>query len=48
MRELLDRYGIFTVWRTGVARGDCVRVTPALYNSPADVDRLIEALREMA
>jgi selenocysteine lyase/cysteine desulfurase len=47
-RELLDRFGIFTVWRTGVARGDCVRVTPALYNSPADVDRLVEALREMA
>jgi selenocysteine lyase/cysteine desulfurase len=47
-RQLLDRYGIFTVWRTGVAKGDCVRVTPALYNSPADVDRLVEALRQMA
>ena len=48
VRELLDRYGIFTVWRTGVAGGDCVRVTPALYNTPEDVDRLVEALREMA
>jgi selenocysteine lyase/cysteine desulfurase len=46
--ELLDRYGIFTVWRTGVARGDCVRVTPALYNTPADVDHLTQALKEMA
>jgi selenocysteine lyase/cysteine desulfurase len=46
--QLLDRYGIFTVWRTGVARGDCVRVTPALYNTPADVDRLVQALRELA
>jgi selenocysteine lyase/cysteine desulfurase len=46
--ELLERYGIFTVWRTGVARGDCVRVTPALYNTPADVDRLTAALRELA
>jgi len=46
--ELLDRYGIFTVWRTGVARGDCVRVTPALYNTPADVDHLASALKEMA
>ena len=47
-RELLERYGIFTVWRTGVARGDCVRVTPALYNTPADVDHLVQALKEMA
>jgi selenocysteine lyase/cysteine desulfurase len=47
-RELLERYGIFTVWRTGVARGDCVRVTPALYNTPRDVDRLVEALRALA
>ena len=46
--ELLGRYGIFTVWRTGVARGDCVRVTPALYNTPADVDRLTAALKELA
>ncbi len=48
VNELLDRYGIFTVWRTGVARGDCIRVTPALYNSPADVDHLARSLREMA
>ena len=46
--ELLDRFGIFTVWRTGVAGGDCVRVTPALYNTPADVDRLAEALNTLA
>jgi selenocysteine lyase/cysteine desulfurase len=48
VKELLDRYGIFTVWRTGVARGDCVRVTPALYNTPADVEHLASALKEMA
>jgi isopenicillin-N epimerase len=47
-QELLERYGIFTVWRTGVAHGDCVRVTPALYNTPDDVDRLVAALKEMA
>jgi isopenicillin-N epimerase len=47
-RELLERYGLFTVWRTGIARGDCVRVTPALYNTPADVDRLAEALKQLA
>jgi isopenicillin-N epimerase len=48
VRDLLERYGLFTVWRNGVARGDCVRVTPALYNTPADLDRLAEALRELA
>lgn len=48
VEELLERYGIFTVWRTGVAGGDCVRVTPALYNSPQDADRLAAALTEMA
>ena len=46
--ELLDRYGIFTVWRTGVAKGDCVRVTPALYNTPADVEKLASALKDLA
>jgi selenocysteine lyase/cysteine desulfurase len=46
--ELFDRHGIFTVWRTGLATGDCVRVTPALYNAPADSDRLAEALKTMA
>ena len=28
--------------------GDCIRVTPALYSLPDDVDRLAEALRTMA
>ncbi|MGE0553715.1 MAG: aminotransferase class V-fold PLP-dependent enzyme [Gemmatimonadales bacterium] len=46
--NLLDRYGLFTVWRTGLARGDCVRVTPALYNVPAHADRLGAALAELA
>ena len=45
---LLERYGIFTVWRTGVAPGDCVRVTPALYNTPDDVDHLAASLKAMA
>ena len=46
--ELLERYGIFTAWRTGLAGGDCVRVTPALYNAPTDADRLAAALKEIA
>ena len=46
--ELLERYGLFTAWRTGLAGGDCVRVTPALYNTTADADRLAAALKEIA
>ncbi|MEU9888298.1 aminotransferase class V-fold PLP-dependent enzyme [Sphaerisporangium sp. NPDC051011] len=44
---LLKRHDIFTVRRGGVAAGDCIRVTPALYNSPADCDRLAEALHDL-
>jgi selenocysteine lyase/cysteine desulfurase len=46
--DLVKRYGLFTVRRTGLEQGDCVRVTPALYNSVADVDRLVAALKAMA
>ncbi len=46
--DLRTRYGLFTVRRTGLERGDCVRVTPALYNGPADVDRLAAALKQLS
>lgn len=48
VRELFEQHRLFTVWRTGLARGDCVRVTPALYNTPADAERLAQALTAMA
>lgn len=48
VRELVEKYKLFTVWRTGLAKGDCVRVTPALYNTPADADRLASALKGIA
>lgn len=47
-RRLQDEFGIFTVARSGIAKGDCVRVTPALYNSPADAGKLVAALRVIA
>ncbi len=47
-QTLLDEFGLFTVARTGIAGGDCVRVTPALYNSPADLDKLVAALHILA
>jgi isopenicillin-N epimerase len=48
VQELFDQHRLFTVWRTGVARGDCVRVTPALYNTPEDAERLAGALKTIA
>lgn len=47
-RTLHDEFSIFTFQRTGIAKGDCVRVTPALYNTPADADRLVAALTAIA
>ncbi|WP_419722888.1 aminotransferase class V-fold PLP-dependent enzyme [Sphingobium aquiterrae] len=46
-KALLDEHRIFTVHRTGVAKGACVRVTPALFTSPADVDALVVALKRL-
>lgn len=47
-RTLTEEFGIFTVARSGLAKGDCVRVTPALYSTPADADKLVMALRTLA
>lgn len=43
--RLLDEFNIYTVHRTGVAAGACVRATPALYNSADDVAALARALK---
>ncbi len=47
VQELLDRYQIAVVHRDGVAKGDCVRVTPGMYTLAKDMDRFASALREM-
>lgn len=47
-KTLLDEYGLFTYFRTGLAKGDCVRVTPALYNGVADANKLAKALQTIA
>jgi selenocysteine lyase/cysteine desulfurase len=43
--QLRDQFGIFTVRRGGVAKGQCIRVSPAIYTAEADLDRLVQALR---
>ncbi|MGY4309168.1 isopenicillin-N epimerase [Bradyrhizobium sp. USDA 4369] len=42
--RLRDERKVLTVRRAGVANGQCIRVTPALYTTEADLDRLVEAL----
>lgn len=42
---LLDEFRIFTVHRTGVAKGACIRICPAMFTSPDHVDALVRALR---
>jgi selenocysteine lyase/cysteine desulfurase len=44
----LKRFNIFTVERSGVAKGSCVRVTPGVFTQEADIDQLVAALRVLA
>jgi len=46
--RLREQFGIFTVRRGGVAVGDCVRISPALFTTQPDVERLVQALRAVA
>lgn len=46
MQEMLrKKYGIVTVARKGIAKGAAVRVTPALYNTEGEVDKLVAAVK---
>lgn len=42
---LLERHRILTVARRGITAGAAVRVTPTLYNTHEELDRLVAALR---
>ena len=46
--ELLTSFGIMTVHRAGLADGVCIRVTPSLFTTVEEVDRLAKALLMMA
>ena len=46
--DMLAHHGVFTVHRTGVAKGACVRVTPALYNSADDMQKAAAAIIDAA
>jgi selenocysteine lyase/cysteine desulfurase len=47
VHKLLETYRIAVVHRDGVAKGDCVRVTPGMYTLAEDMDRFAAALREI-
>ena len=41
---LRDKHRVLTVRRDGVAKGQCIRVSPALYTSEEEIDRFVAAL----
>jgi isopenicillin-N epimerase len=41
---LRDKHKVLTVRRDGVAKGQCIRVSPALYTTEDEVDRFVVAL----
>ena len=43
-KTLIDQYGIFTVPRKGPAGGACLRVTPALFTTTAELDKFTTAI----
>lgn len=44
MRRLAEEFGVLTTQRHGPVAGDCIRVTPSFYNTPADCAKLVRAL----
>ncbi len=44
--RLLEKHGILTIARKGVAKGAVMRVTPGLYSTTNDLDALVKALRQ--
>ncbi|MGZ7458481.1 aminotransferase class V-fold PLP-dependent enzyme [Pseudomonas sp. Ma2-10] len=47
VERLLKDYNLFTVARSGAASGPCIRITPGLTTTGADMDRLARALTEL-
>lgn len=47
-KRLVREHGVFTTYRDGLASGACVRVTPSVFTSEAQIDRLVLALRKLA
>lgn len=46
--KLIDQHGVFAVRRGGVAKGHCIRISPAIYTTEADLDRLLAGLKALS
>jgi len=46
--QLEQEFGVFTVVRTGLASGYCVRITPQVFTTPDDLAQLVDALKKLA
>lgn len=44
---LRDTHKVLTTRRAGVSKGQCIRVSPALYTTKAEMDQLVTALKTM-
>ncbi|MET0321090.1 MAG: aminotransferase, partial [Duganella sp.] len=47
-RTLVEQFNIFTVPRKGPVGGACLRVTPALFTTTAELDQLVQAIDRLA
>jgi selenocysteine lyase/cysteine desulfurase len=45
--ELREKHGIFSVRRAGVAKGQCIRISPALFTTEADLDKFVLAMAKI-
>ncbi|UXN02688.1 aminotransferase class V-fold PLP-dependent enzyme [Bartonella sp. HY406] len=47
VKQLRDEFSVLTVRRGGVAKGDCIRVAPALYTTNREIDQFILAINNI-
>lgn len=47
-RTLIEQFRIFTVPRKGPTGGACLRITPALFTTTAELDQLVRAINQLA
>jgi len=47
-QRMVKQSGVFVVPREGLASGACLRVTPGIFSTPAQMDALVAAVRAVA
>ncbi len=47
-KQLENEFGVFTVVRTGLASGCCIRITPQIFVSAIEVQQLVKAMKALA